>query len=305
MELGANLPWITYGGDFGANAWWPNGGLAATGVPSSVAHRISELRGRDAKTLRWFLFCDGRAGIRFSDTGEPLGLDEFVLPDLETALRFASDTGVRIVFTLLDFHWCGPREITAGVSLRGHGATLIDARLRDALLDRVLAPVFDRIGQNPAVAGWDVINEPEWASQHVSRRAMRTFVGDTVTLAHGLSRQPVTVGLASAAGLELVRGLGLDFYQVHWYDGCERRAPLATPVARYGLDRPVVLGEFPTRGSGRTPVEILETAREAGYAASWFWSVTSEDPSSDADAGLAALDESRSLVKSQNEEGHS
>ena len=27
---GANLPWLRYGGDFGANAWSPAGGMAAT-----------------------------------------------------------------------------------------------------------------------------------------------------------------------------------------------------------------------------------------------------------------------------------
>ena len=28
MRVGINLPWLDYGGDFGANAWQPDGGFA-------------------------------------------------------------------------------------------------------------------------------------------------------------------------------------------------------------------------------------------------------------------------------------
>jgi hypothetical protein len=38
-----------------------------------------------------------------------------------------------------------------------------------------------------------------------------------------------------------------------------------------------VLGEFPTKGSQRTPEDIVATARAAGYAGAFFWSVLSND----------------------------
>jgi hypothetical protein len=83
--------------------------------------------------------------------------------------------------------------------------------------------------------------------------------------------------LASASGLRLVRGLGLDFYQVHWYDSVEAASPLRRPVSRLRLDRPVLLGEFPTRGSAVAPEDVLKAARDAGYAGALAWSVFADD----------------------------
>jgi hypothetical protein len=71
--------------------------------------------------------------------------------------------------------------------------------------------------------------------------------------------------------------LGLDFYQVHWYDKLKRQPSLDTPIAQLGFDRPVLLGEFPTRGSKRSPEDIVLTAKTAGYAGAFYWSVLSED----------------------------
>src|SRR6187455_95784 len=160
FSLGANLPWITYGGDFGANAWRPQGGLAAQGVSLDAFALLSELRGLGVETIRWFMFCDGRAGIRFGDDGSPLGLDEYVLRDIETALQLASSADVRIVFTLLDFLFCAPRSHVAGVDTGGHAAVLGDPRKREALLARVVTPVLDALANHPAIDAWDIINEP-------------------------------------------------------------------------------------------------------------------------------------------------
>ncbi len=68
----------------------------------------------------------------------------------------------------------------------------------------------------------------------------------------------------------LVRGLGLDFYQPHWYDRFEERAPLGRHTATLDCDAPVVLGEFPTCNSARTPGELLATAEQSGYAGRVF-----------------------------------
>jgi hypothetical protein len=88
------------------------------------------------------------------------------------------------------------------------------------------------------------------------------------------------VGLASAGGLDLVRDSDLDVYQVHWYDRHELRHPLSTRVTQLGLDRPVLLGEYPTRGSRRLPADIVDTARRAGYAGALAWSALARDEAS-------------------------
>ena len=86
----------------------------------------------------------------------------------------------------------------------------------------------------------------------------------------------MTVGSAGVRWRDRYAGIGLDFYQVHWYDGLKHQPSLDTHVEELGFDRPVLLGEFPTRGSKRTPDEILEAARGAGYSGAFYWSSAGE-----------------------------
>ena len=150
----------------------------------------------------------------------------------------------------------------------------------------MFTPLLERFGRSDVVFAWDLMNEPEWATlgaggydpgATVARRTMRAFLGELREAARDRVTQPVTVGLASLAGLSLVRELGLDFYQVHWYDSLGRRHRPERPVGPLGLDRPLVLGEFPTRGSAYTAGELLQAARDAGYAGAFAWSVLAED----------------------------
>jgi hypothetical protein len=188
-----------------------------------------------------------------------------------------------------------------GVRLGGHGRTVSDAGCRARLLEHVFAPIFARHRAEPAIWGWDLCNEPEWAVRRVSahpgstvrRRDMTVFLREAAACAHAHATQPVTVGLASLQGLGLVRDAGLDLYQVHWYDALQRRSPLETPVASLGLERPLLLGEFPTRGSRRSPAEIVAAARRAGYSGALAWSVLSRDAASDFGSAAEQLSLSR------------
>jgi hypothetical protein len=288
--VGANLPWVVYGGDFGANAWAPAGGVSRHAESDRLKSLFTRLRSQGVTTIRWFLLCDGRAGIRFEDDGTPEGLDDYFWRDVDTALDWVTRPGLGLLPVLLDFHWCHRRRIVNGVALGGHRHVLANPTIREALLDRVLVPLFERHGRDTRIHGWDLINEPEWVTfgvgtwnplKSVTRTAMRAFIQTSAACAHQLTAQPVTVGSASTRWLPLVQGLGLDFYQPHWYDRFERRSPLATPVPMLGCDAPVVLGEFPTRGSARTPSALLETARAAGYHGAMFWSVLAGDGATD------------------------
>lgn len=283
---GANLPWVHYGIDFGANAWRPEGGLAQTfrragrfGDPSQLDVEFERLAAAGIQALRWFLFCDGRAGIRFSSAGHPQGLDEFVFRDIDAALAAAQRYGLRIMFVMLDFHWCKPARILKGVQLGGRSHVLQDGEAREALADRVFRPVLERYGREPSIFAWDIINEPEWIGT-LTREEVRAFLSATISLVRSCTAQPITVGSAGARWRDFYSGLDLDFHQVHWYDSLRHQPPLDTPVTELGFDKPVMLGEFPTRGSQRTSTEILETVRHAGYAGAFYWSVLAQDESS-------------------------
>jgi hypothetical protein len=290
---GLNLPWIRYGLDFGANAWQPGGGVAGPEHRARLLECMERAGALRPHLVRWFLLCDGRAGIRFDGRGDALGLDERVLPDVDAAIAGAQERGLRLMFVLFDFLWLAHARLHQGVRLGGHRALIAEPRRRERLLANVVAPILDRYGADGTVAAWDVINEPEWATlgrgawdprRAVGAGAMRRFIGEAVALVHARTSQQATVGLASAAGLPLVRGLGLDVYQVHWYDQHAARAPLGHPVAALGLDGPLLLGEFPTRGSALAPPAIVEAARLAGYQGALAWSLLADDAASDAAA---------------------
>lgn len=294
--VGANLPWVDYGCDFGANAWFPEGGLGARPDALAGFERAMDRLATDRLSLaRLFMLCDGRAGIRFDAGGLPLGLDDAFFRDVDAALASAFARGIGLMPVLFDFHLCDAPQILSGVRLGGRHALLTDDEGFEALVAQVVSPIVERYGDHPGVAGWDLFNEPEWCtsnvgaglgSRWVSFRRMRQRLGALSDRVHRYARQPVTVGLAGTARLDLVRDLGLDFYQVHWYEPFGRAA-LAEPVSRLGLDRPVILGEFPGLGSEVTPTEIVLTAHRAGYSGALVWSMLARDAVSAYAEGLA------------------
>jgi hypothetical protein len=286
--VGVNLPWLRYGGDFGANAWQTSGGVAQPEARRRVDEAFAQLADAGLNTVRWWVLGDGRAGLRVDDRGNPLGLDDSVFADLDAGFEVATRRGIRILPVLIDFLWFAPAKVVDQVQTGGRARFITSAEARWRLEDGVFRRIFERYRRHPAVWAWDLVNEPEWATwglgtilpgRGIPQEDMQAFLKELVALGHDSGTQPLTVGLASTGGLGLVRKLGLDFYQVHWYDSVEARSPLSRPVSSLRLDRPVLLGEFPTGGSKVPPVEVLRAAEGAGYAGALAWSMFADDTS--------------------------
>ncbi len=298
LLLGANLPWLDYGQDFGASAWRPRGGVSQPDRRERMRRELGRLVATGATVVRWWLLGDGRAGLHENASGRAVRLDDRLLDDLDAALSALRECGLRVILGLVDFLWFDAARLEGGVQLGGRRHLVRDEALRAGLLSGVFSPLAERYGREPAIAAWDLLNEPEWATlglgsldprRSVSRRQMRAFLSDLVTLFHRQATQPVTVGLARARSLPFVRGLGLDLYQVHWYESQEPVATLARPVAGLRLDRPLLLGEFATRGGSLSSAAVLETARLAGYAGALPWSWLATDDATDPDTCQAIL----------------
>ncbi|MFO7694883.1 MAG: hypothetical protein R6V57_17515 [Vicinamibacterales bacterium] len=296
--IGVNLPWLNYGGDFGANAWREDGGVGRPSERLILRDALARIAGEGLTRIRWFMLCDGRAGLRVSPDGALDGLDDFVFRDADAAIDELGRAGLSAIFVLFDFHWFRPAAFTNGVQTCGRARLAADPLQRARLLERVVAPLLERYGRHPSILAWDVINEPEWVTRgarlprrpsEVPRAVMRDFIRDIVGLINQRTSHAATVGSASVRTLPLVEGLGLDVYQAHWYDRLDRKAPLDRPVTSLGLDRPLILGEFPTRGSRRMPIEIVEVARQNDYAGALAWSVLSDDEATDHPAFVADL----------------
>ena len=233
--VGANLPWIDYGGDVGANAWSPAGGVSRPDRAARLDAVLARAAERGITTVRWFLLCDGRAGITVDERGRPVGLDHCVRRDLDAALGTLERRGVRALFVLFDFLLLHRRREHRGVQMFGRRQWVRDRDARARLLEQVVAPLVAHAGGAAAVAGWDLMNEPEWVTYGLggwrpwrcgSRATMRAFLRETMLAVREAGAAPITVGLASVRGLDLVRGLGLDVYQVHWYDHVDHPSTL-------------------------------------------------------------------------------
>jgi hypothetical protein len=277
---GVNLPWIRYGIDFGGNLWSRKGGVAVPATRELLDAKLAEAAAANASIVRWFLLCDGRAGVRFSAEGKPLGLDPHVFADMDAAIDAIGRHGLRVMFVLVDFGWCKQARKVNGVQLGGRLRVLKERSLRHMLLDNVLGPIFNRYRAEEAIAAWDIINEPEWVTlglgatnplNRLKRAELRDFIVEAASLVHRTTSHPVTVGSAGSRWRSFYRRLPLDFDQVHWYDALAKAPPLEIPILQLGFDRPVLLGEFPTHASARPVNEILETARAAGYAGALDW----------------------------------
>ena len=299
FAVGANLPWLDYGQDFGASAWRPEGGLASPKRRERLRVELGRLAASGASLVRLWLLADGRSGLVGGDEGRPLGLDAHVLADLDAALPLLAEAGLRAHLVLTDFLWFSKARVVSGVRLGGRRDQVRDPRQRETLLERVFAPIARHCGRAAEVAGWDLMNEPEWATLGVgtidpraslSKAEMRAYLRELCALFHEHARQPLSVGLASPRWLSLVDGLPLDLVQLHWYETLDSLAVLARPVAppAPGQEAPL-LGEFPTRGASVPPARVLEIARAAGYSGALAWSALATDTATDKNACLSAL----------------
>ena len=281
--IGVNLPWITYGADVGASRWFPDGGLSQQPAALDRLDRVlSTIAADGIRIVRTFLLCDARSGVLFDRAGVPTRLDDAVLLDIDALLATARRHGIGVMPVLLDFHFCGEPAIVEGVQLGGHSAVVATPDAREAFVHRILASTVERYRNDATIVAWDVMNEPEWClpgglfdRTAVPFDALQRFLGDCVAYIQRTASQPVTIGCAGTWRLDLVRPLGLDFYQVHWYERFGWSA-LTRPVAELGLDdRPVILGEFAGR-SARIG-DVLDEARRAGYEGALVWSALADD----------------------------
>ena len=323
--LGANLPWIRYGLDYGRSAVTPDGGLHADEDARGVLDAaLARLQRDGVNTVRVFLFADGRAGLRFAEDGTPEGLDDSVFADIDVLLAAAERHRLGLWLVLFDSGLLAARSTVDGMHCGGHRDVLEDPAKRGALLERVVEPLLARYGSRAAIDAWDVFDEPEcgtagmecpqsvprphgrrvrgalarfaralglgrWEAPGpalVGRDAMRAYLGDAVHAVHRHTRALATVGLASTANLRLVDGLGLDFYQVHWWEPYGD-APLRKAVADLALDRPLLLGAFPSATLRKSVKTVLDTARSAGYGGALLWSVRAVDARGGQDGQLA------------------
>jgi len=223
--------------------------------------------------------------------GVPVGPDDLLFADVAAALDLASRSNLRLCFSLLDFSWLQTRSVAqppvATPPFPGRNA-LQFAGGREALLQRVLIPLFRAFRAHPALLAWEIVNEPEWAIPEFQRSRQATlpfahahaFFAEVAQAIHEeAGGVPATLGSARLQWLRAWCEIGLDLLQAHYYPQLERDPSLALAQQVAGLKdlaRSVWLGELPARDPS-TPDYFLATALSAccdaglAGAAVWRW----------------------------------
>lgn len=287
--LGVNYPWLNYGHDFGTTAWGHDG-VSSHKSGKQIDADFAYLKGQGMHVVRWFLFGDGRAAPEFNAKGEVIGFDEYFYPDLEAALAIAQKHDIYLILVLFDFHLADKARDVNSVQLGGRSQVITDPGKRQSFLDNALKLLLERYGKNRNIIAWEVMNEPEgamtipggqWVGEPVSTAAMQAFINEVVSYIHTYSLQYATVGSASRGWLSYWTSSKLDFYQYHHYDRMENQYLLGYPYGSLDLDKPCILGEFPTKNTQLTMTQYLDTIWRNGYAGALAWSYRAEDESSD------------------------
>jgi hypothetical protein len=157
---GLNYPWKT-GQDFGSGGW------GHSGVSDSTTYReidadFANMAAEGVRVVKWRVFSDGRYGLQFGDKRQVSGLDEFFLPDLDAALEIAKRHDLYLVLTLFSSGFWTADCQSGPVHLGGQADTLTDPTKRQALIDRAVVPLLDRVGASDRVVAFEIIAEPEW-----------------------------------------------------------------------------------------------------------------------------------------------
>jgi hypothetical protein len=281
-----NYPYHRYGNDFGGNAWGSYGVHDPT-TYAQVDADFARMSSLGVRAVRWFVFADGRAGITFDAQGLPTGLDLSVMPDFDAALEIAQRHNIGLNLVLLDYRFLWDAQTVNGVQQGGHSSVLATAAGQQALVQNVFEPVFRRYANNPAILSWEVMNEPEWGLQDagdvgseishpLTLATFRSFAQLTIDAIHNIAGSYATIGSADMKWAKNWLGLGLDYYQIHFYDWMQPWSTdnlFAVRAQSLQLDRPVVVGEFPADHSKVAGLrDYLNTWYANGYAGAWAWS---------------------------------
>jgi hypothetical protein len=252
---GTNYAWRSFGADFGGVSSWGYAGPA--GNPGPFSDAMAQMKAAGVSVIRWWMFPRFLTdAISWDSDGGPSGISAGLVADVQKALELAAANDVYLMLTPFSFDNFRPTTTEYGVYSRSLKPMVVDANLRQKLIQNVMGPVADAIARSPhrdRMIAWDLINEPEWAMTGpsltgddafpaqggldlVTHAEMETFLRELGDTLRSRSGAKISVGGAAIKWARAWTRIGLDFYQLHYYDWVYENFPYTSvTLASAGL----------------------------------------------------------------------
>jgi hypothetical protein len=301
---GMNLAWINFANDL------------SRFNEARFSDQVRKIGMAGGNCIRWWIFVNCASSPGFGADGKATALAEEHFQSLKKALDIALQNGVSIMPCILSFDMLQADQVSAE-QLSNNKKMLEDPAYTQAFIDNVIVPMVTRLKDHPAIAAWEVFNEPEgmtssygWSSKRTEMKYVQAFVNKVAGAIHRAAPgKPVTNGSWCFMVSTDINGLSnfyrddrliaaggdedgtLDFYCVHYYPQGqdESLSPFHHPKSYWKLDKPLVIAEFPSsgivpiEGKGFLPKTKLSTDEaygyliRNGYAGALSWTMTNHD----------------------------
>lgn len=300
FALGLNYAWHHFAGDFGGIPEWDQRGVSED--PDTYDTELAAMKANGASVIRWWMFPDFRGGgVELDSNGDPTGLSEVAVADIQKALELANKNDLYIVLTLFSFDNFRPDRMEATLPVPGMSPMVEDEARRAKLIANVVRPSAQAVAASPhalRLLGWDVINEPEWAVapvgdapggqdftpndelDAVTLDQMKALINETLTALEEETPHALrSVGWAAAKWSWAFEDVTkVDFHQPHIYSWVNDYWPYTQSPAELGYQgKPTVMGEFylaemPLSDSTEATFQtIVDSWMSNGYAGAWTW----------------------------------
>ncbi|GFR71926.1 endo-1,4-beta-mannanase 1 [Elysia marginata] len=145
---GGNLPWIQYAYDFGNNQW--------AGVKTSMENEMKLLRDAGGNTLRLWIHIQGESSPQFDLNGYVTATDRdgTFIDDFKDMLDLAQSYDILVIPTL--WNAAVPQDFENRLN-----GLIVNPEKLASYIQVVLNPLVQAVKAHPALAAWDVFNEPE------------------------------------------------------------------------------------------------------------------------------------------------
>lgn len=276
--VGANLPWTGdvndgdgyFYNDLAVNPHVPGWGCEYSS--STMNTYLAALHSMGVTVVRFWINTDDQ-GCTLDGNGLVTGVTPLFWSNMDNLVSLASSNQISLYLTLNE----------------GRVDWLTNSAMASAYKTNCLIPLVQRYKGSSGVFGLDLMNEIDgqvagndgnYSSSGATWAQAQAYISSLAAAVHSNDSNRLvscSTGWHQWNNLGYFKGLGLDFYDFHYY------ADTISPptVASLGMDKPVYIGECGQDGSDTTwsdsiqsncELEALNNAHGGGYAGVSIWS---------------------------------